>query len=62
MIRAKPERKKKVRVNVYLEEETLNNAGQYISNLSAFINKCLKNFYEQQQLKNLDVEDKNLLC
>lgn len=53
---------KKVRVNITLDEEIFEKSGNYIINLSGFFNKCLKNYIEQQQLKNLDVEDKNLLC
>lgn len=69
MERQKRPKDKKIRVNITLSESVYNEYGLYIENLSAFINKTLKNYISRcKELENsqkatneMDTHN-NLLC
>ena len=53
MERQKRPKDKKIRVNITLSESVYNEYGLYIDNLSAFINKTLKNYISRaKELEN----------
>lgn len=69
MERQKRPRDKKIRVNITISESVYNEYGLYIDNLSAFINKTLKNYISRakelensQKATNEVGTDNNLLC
>lgn len=49
--------KKKIRVCVNLDEETYNRSGDYIDNLSAFVNRCIKNYCDACDQKDEGEDD-----
>ena len=69
MKRPKREKSPKVRVCITMEESVFIESGQYIDNLSGFINKTIKNYVSNckelensQKATNEVGTDNNLLC
>lgn len=54
-------KKEKIRVCINLDKEIYEKSGLYIENLSAFLNKCLKNQIEREEQKQFG-SDKDMLC
>lgn len=50
-------RTNKVRVNITIDEDIFILSGEYIQNLSGFINKTLKNYIEIQKLKEFQKQN-----
>lgn len=54
-------KKEKIRVCINLDKEIYEKSGLYIENLSAFLNKCLRNQIEREEQKQFG-SDKDMLC
>lgn len=54
-------KKEKIRVCINLDKEVYEKSGLYIENLSAFLNKCLKNQIEREEQKEIG-SPKDMLC
>ena len=50
-MRRKLEKPKKVRVNICLDKDVYEESGEFIYNLSAFVNKCIKKQIELEKSK-----------